>query len=426
MDGELRKGSIGFSTREVLYVGEMWYRNVYNDKKGRWFPLSKQVSAFRTPQQIIFGSGAVKQVGDIARRLGERVMVISGARSARASGALQTVADSLTEAGLTVTLFERVGNEPTVQLVNEAIQEARRRQCNVFVGLGGGSPIDTAKCVAGLFHSSAEVQDHFYDKEPLPEQCMPWIAIPTTAGAGAEVTPNAVLTDEEANIKKSVRSWQWLAQAAIVDPNLTITCSPKVTAYSGMDALTQAIESYTSVGATPLTEGISYEATLRIGRNIQRAVQHGDDAAARTEVAWGATMAGVALANARLGAVHGFAHPVGTSLQIPHGLACAVMLPWVIQYNTDVVANKYSLLAKGLGLASSDSSDVEGAQALLQFVMNLNEQFGIPANLRTLGLRREVISDIVKQTMPSGSLASNPKTMSEADVEQMLIRNLEQ
>lgn len=383
--------------------------------------MAPSSSIFRAPQEIHFGPGVVGTVGEVARRFAKRALVVTGAHSSKVSGALEAVRHSLAAAGVEVVVFDGVAHEPTLALVEEVRSFARSEGCQALIGLGGGSPVDVAKCGAGLFYSAEAVSAHFDGQVEMPDQALPWIAVPTTAGAGAEATPNAVVTDERTNVKKSLRSWEWLAKAAIVDPELTVACPERVTAYSGMDAFTQAVESYTSRNATPLTEGISFEAALQVAKGLPLAYDDGSDLEARTAVAWGATMAGVALANARLGAVHGFAHAVGTACNLPHGLVCAILLPWVIEYNLDVAAEKYARLARGLGVAeAADPADV-AAVAFLDHVRALNAKFEIPATLGEVGLEREMIDAIVAQTLPSGSLAANPKSVPKEDLEAILL-----
>lgn len=349
---------------------------------------------------------------------------MTGARSSKASGALEALNHSLAAAGMEAVLYDKVDREPTLRMVEEARALARSEGCQVILGLGGGSPVDVAKCAAGLFYSKEAVTAHFVGSAEIPDTALPWIAVPTTAGAGAEATPNAVVTDERTNVKKSLRSWGWLAKAALVDPALTLTCPKSVTAYSGMDAFTQAVEAYTSRYATPLTDGISYEAALQLARGLLKAYEGGDDLEARAAVAWGATMSGVALANARLGAVHGLAHAVGTACKLPHGLVCAILLPWVIEYNLDVAAAKYARLARGLGLAEEADGTEPAARVFLEYVRELNAKLGIPASLGEVGLERAMIPGIVDESLPSGSLAANPKQAPKEELEALLFAQL--
>lgn len=321
-------------------------------------------------------------------------------------------------------LFEGIPAEPDCEQVDAVRARLREARCQVVVGLGGGSVIDAAKAAAGLHASPFPTREHLVGGRPVPEEGLPWLALPTTAGAGAEATPNAVLTDRRARVKQSLRSWGWLAAAAVVDPELTVACPPPVTARSGMDAFTQAVESYTSRWATPLTEALSFEAALRIARALPAAWADGRDLAAREDMAWGATMAGMALANARLGAVHGLAHAVGMALELPHGEVCAILLPWVMECNLPVVAAKYARLARELGVASPESPDREAARALVDFVQGLQRRLGIRQRLGEAGLEPGMIPRIVEESLSSGSLAANPRALEAADLATILTRNL--
>lgn len=385
----------------------------------------QEQSVFRTVPEMHFGVGVVAQVGPIARRHSKRALLITGAGSAKASGALDQVMKSLEKSGVRGILFDKVDREPTVAKVQEAVDRARSEQCGIFIGLGGGSPIDVAKCAAGMFYSNHPVIAHFRGREDMVDQTLPWIGIPTTAGAGAEATSVAVLTDEETGIKLGIRSWGWLARAAIVDPGLTVTCPPTVTAYSGMDAFVQAVESYTSRWATPLTEGISLEAAVQIARGLPRAFDNGRDIEARSQVARGATMAGIALANSRLGAVHGLAHAVGTVCGLPHGKACAVLLPSIIEYNLSLAEHKYARIARQIGVAPPTRGEFEAARDLLDFVTDLNDHLQIPRTLGEVGLKKNVIHEIIRQALPSGSLAANPRTAGKADLQGILLSHLQ-
>lgn len=386
--------------------------------------MTERVAVFRTVREFHFGAEAAALAGAVVRGLGRRAAVIAGGRSARGSGALDTVEASLHEAGVAAAVFFTPAGEPTVAGVEEARAFAREHGADVIVGVGGGSALDTAKAAAGLFFSEHPVARHFSGQAPLPPRPLPWVGVPTTAGAGAEMTPNAVLTDEETNVKKSLRDWSWLAAAALVDPLLTRSCPPRVTAFSGMDAFVQAVESYTSRLATPLTEAVSLQAAAAVARGLLPAFRDGRDVEARTAVAWGASMAGMALANARLGAVHGFAHPVGTHLGLPHGLACAILLPAVVEYNMRAVGAKYARLAREIGAAAADASDEDAAAAFLEYVKKLNAALGIPARLGEAGLKPDMIDDIVAQTLPSGSLAANPVDVPEEDLRALLLQQL--
>lgn len=374
--------------------------------------------AFRAPATF-FGWGAVDKVAEIARGTGKRALLLH-ARSARPSGTVDRIAAGLRRAGVEFAAVAAPPGEPTDASVDAVRRLLHEHRCDVLIAVGGGSVLDLGKCAAGLYASAAPTHVHMTGEADPPPDALPWIAVPTTAGSGAEMTPNAVIIDVPTGIKKSLRSWGWLARAAVVDPELTLTVPPRVTAYTGMDALTQAIESFISRHATPLTEAVSLAAAAQIGPHLVRAFRDGTDRAARTALAWGSMMAGLALANARLGAVHGFAHPVGTRLGINHGLACAVLLPAVLEYNLPAAEEKYARLAAALGLVSGPVGTPEAARRLLAFVRDLNAQLGVPPTLAALGLTREMIPDIVRETLPSGSLAANPRPATAAELAAIL------
>lgn len=367
-----------------------------------------QYSTFRAPT-VIFGQGAVTQIGEIAASLGTKVLVVSGAQSASSTGTLTRIEEALAKSGVQAYVLPAATTEPTDRMVDALREAIAKEGCSAVVGVGGGSALDAAKAAAGLYYSEASTHLHMAGKAPIPKTGLPWIGVPTTAGSGAEVTPNAVLTDLTTGVKKSLRSWSWLATAAIVDPELTVTMPPAVTASSGMDALTQAIESFTSRGATPLTDSISLRAAEQVGRHLLRAYTHPNDLQAREAVAWGSMMAGIALANARLGAVHAFAHPVGTHCHLGHGSACAILLPSVMEFNTPVVGEKYAYLAEVLGLTPPGASSEQGSAALITFVRDLARKLGLAERLGDVGLRPDMIPSIIEQTLPSGSLAANPR-----------------
>lgn len=386
--------------------------------------MIQPVHSFRSPGTVVFGSGALARLGETAAALGPKVLVVTGSRSAASSGTLDRVRTYLEGAGLSVYVMPVVREEPTDAVVDELRAAIRSEGCTGVVAVGGGSSLDAGKAAAGLSYSEASTHEHMVGKAAIPSHGLPWIGVPTTAGSGAEMTPNAVLIDTVTGIKKSLRSWSWLAHAAIVDPDLTLTMPPQITAASGMDALTQAIESYTSTGATPLTEAISLEAAKRIAGHLLRAYTAPHDRKAREQVAWGSMMAGLALANARLGAVHGFAHPVGTYCGLAHGLACAILLPSVIRFNAPVAGEKYKELARALGLVTEGATAEEGTEALYGYVRDLNVKLGIPERLGDAGLTADMIPSIVAETLPSRSLAANPRTAGKADLTAILESHL--
>jgi alcohol dehydrogenase class IV len=288
---------------------------------------------FATAGRIVFGAGTLGQAAPAAAALhpGARVLVVTGRTGAQAGPLLR----QLTAHGLTAVRWP-VEAEPTVDLVRTGVQAARAGGCNLVIGLGGGSVLDAGKAVAALLANEGDPLDYLEvigRGRPLAAPSVPYIAIPTTAGTGSEVTRNAVLGSLEHKVKVSLRSPFMLPVLAIVDPELTYALPPEVTASTGLDALTQLVEPFVSNRANPLTDAICREGLRRAARSLRRACKHGDDAAAREDMALASLCGGLALANARLGAVHGFANPIGGLHPAPHGAVCARLLPVVMAVN---------------------------------------------------------------------------------------------
>jgi alcohol dehydrogenase class IV len=358
-------------------------------------------------------------LGKASASLGRKVMLICGS-SARRPGALDKALASLEQAGEEVLVRDTVSGEPTLALVAAEVEQARAWGAQVLVGLGGGSAIDVAKATAGLAPLQGEPREYFAGRG-LDGPALPWIGVPTTSGTGAEVTMNAVLIDEQACLKKSIRGEDWFARYAIVDPLLTLSAPPRVTAQSGADALVQAIEPFTSIAAMPVTDALCRDAIRLIGRSLLPAYQNGADLAARRDLAYGSLMAGMALTNARLGAVHGMAHPLGCRYQLPHGLICGLLLPYVMEYNLPVCAGRYAEVAALLGLEVAGLSESDAAWAAIGRVRRLMRDIGIPERLSQAGVERIDYEAVAHESM-SASLKHNARPLSEADVVELLKR----
>jgi alcohol dehydrogenase class IV len=273
----------------------------------------------------------------------------------------------------------------------------------VVIGLGGGSALDAAKAIAGLVHVP-DPTSVYQDGKEIPAGGLPLIAVPTTSGTGSEATKVAVLSNRARGVKIAIRADSMWPAAAVVDPELTLSCPPDVTAGSGMDALVQAIESYTSLYATPLTDALAFDAARRLIEWLPAAFANGQNLSAREQCAYASLMAGMALANARLGAVHGIAHPLGARYNLPHGAVCALLMPPVMRLNAGSVGGRYQRLSEAAGV------DV------IDFVEGLNERFGLRSILDGVAIAREDFPAIVAESLPSGSLKANPKKVTEEDV----------
>ncbi len=362
---------------------------------------------FRTVPAIHFGWGAIEELGPIVTQWGRRALLVTGRRALRQAGITERLLALLEAAGVDVVPFEQVEPEPEVTTCDAARRICRQESIEVVIGAGGGSAMDAAKVVAGLANELPDTQQYHGERTPSVPG-LPFVAVPTTSGTGAEVTPNGVISDRERGVKKSIRHPSFLARAAVVDPELTLPLPPGVTANCGLDALVQAVESYTSRYAWPLTEGISLRATQLIASHIHQAYTDGANREARTAMSAGSLLAGIALANARLGIVHGLAHSLGIRLGLPHGLICGVLFPHAVELNRDAAWEKYEALSALIG------TDVaELGRGLLQ-------EFGIPADFSDAGLRPEEFPAIAAEAMASGSTKANPKDVTEEDVQHIL------
>jgi len=375
------------------------------------------------PTEIITGRGCVSELGRASARFGERAMVVCGRSSARSSGLLERATQLLRAERLRVTIYDGVVGEAELPVVEEGIALARREGCQVFVGLGGGSAIDTAKAIAGMVSLPGSVWE-YHAGRPLEKPGAPLVAVPTTAGTGAEVTKNAVLIDPRRQVKRSIRDDGWFARVALVDPETTLSMPPQVTASTGADALCQAIESYTSIGASAVTDALAMRAIELIGRSLLRACVVGDDVSAREEMSLASLMAGMAMANARLGAVHGMAHPLGSHYRIPHGVVCGLLLPYTMAYNLPHAADKYAEVARLLGERIEDLDRETAARRGVERVRALLEEIGLPAHLSEFGVTEEGLEVIVEESLPSGSFKHNPRPLGAEDAHRILMAAL--
>jgi alcohol dehydrogenase class IV len=362
---------------------------------------------FRTPGKFIFGVGALASLGDEARRLAARALLVTGRRAMAEAGITRRCMAILAAAGVDARLFDQVEPEPDVTTVDRCRQAVREHRAEVVIGLGGGSAMDVAKVAAGLA-GEAEPTRAFHQGRKIARRGLPNIAVPSTSGTGSEMTDNGVLSDRERKVKTSIRDDSITPAVALVDPEVTVSSTPEVTATSGIDALVQAVESYLSRFATPLSEAISLRAAEEMARALPAVVTRGSDLELRTRAAWGSAMAGLGLTNARLGVIHGIAHPVGVRFNVPHGLVCGVLLPAALEFNRPAAPEKYAALARLFG---------EDPAA---YARRLLEACGLPARLTKYGLAADAFDAIADEALPTRSTKANPREVTKADVLAML------
>ena len=371
------------------------------------------------PTEVITGTGCLDQLGRVCRRYGERALLVCGTRAIKGSGILDRAIASLSGEAMAVKTYGEVSGEPTLEIVEQGAALARQEASEVIIGLGGGSAMDTAKAIAGLLPLPGRARD-YHQGRAIEKPGIPFVAIPTTAGTGAEVTKNAVLIDAERGIKSSIRHDSWFARAALVDPELTLSLPPALTASTGADALCQAIEPYVSIAAMPATDALAAEAIRLLGRSLVQAFRDGQDTQARADTLYGSMMAGMALANARLGGVHGMAHPLGCRYRIPHGTICGLLLPYVMKYNLAYATEKYAEVAAFLGADVQGMTPERAALESVSAVQRIFDAVNIPQKLAPFGVREEDFPGIIAESLPSGSLKHNPRPLGAEDVRAIL------
>jgi alcohol dehydrogenase class IV len=364
---------------------------------------------FVTAAKIVFGAGALKELGTLVAPLGKHVLLVTFKNPERASKAIEI----LKAQNIEVTVFPTDG-EPTIQMARDGVKLAIEAGCDVVIGFGGGSAMDTAKAIAALMTNPGDPLDYLEvigRGQPIKKPSLPFIAIPTTAGTGSEVTSNAVLASPEHQVKVSLRSPLMLARIALVDSTLTHSSPPEVTAQSGLDALTQVIEPYTSNKANPLTDAICKEAIQRAAGALQQAYEHPDDAAAREDMSFVSLSGGLALANAKLGAVHGFAGVFGGMYDAPHGGICARLLPFVMDMNVRALRQRqpeadylrrYEIVAQ---LLTGDQRAT--AEDGVKWVYRLTQTLNIPG-LASYGMSDNDLSTIIEKSAGASSMQGNP------------------
>ena len=362
---------------------------------------------FSTVKNIVFGAGALEKLGAIVPPE-VRVLVISG-QSARRNGVIDRLQALL--APRAVKVYDRVQPEPTIQQVDEVRSLARTWGAEAIVAVGGGSVLDVGKVTAAAAGTDLPTAEFFYNRAVLPAAGCFMAALPTTAGTGAEVTPNGVFTDCASNIKQSIRGGSILPTAALIDPLLTVDCPPAVTAASGLDALTQGIESYIARNSNHLTRALAMQGVKLIDRSIEKACNNGQDITARSDMSEGTVLGALAFAVSGLGAVHGLAHPLGARLHLPHGLICGVLLPVILRWNSVCCQARLDELAAFLGYERGDK--------LIERVEQLLEKFQIQRRLSAYGLQTSDFDYVIKNSR-SGSMRANCRDLSDADLLQIL------
>ncbi len=387
-----------------------------------------------TPRAIHFGAGAIEKIGALTSALGRKALLVTGNKWLSSSSWGKRLERLLS--GIEVRTVGCPAGEPSTRSLARVIAEAGPFAPEVIIAVGGGAVIDTAKALSALLRHGGPVERFLEGVEgsiPVPGPCIPWIAVPTTAGTGAEVTKNSVIRAEALAVKKSMRSPFLLATAVIVDPQLTVTLPLSVTGISGLDALTQLVEAYVTkkrnLFVRSLVEG-AFGPMLKALQGLPRAL---DDVELRTSASYGALVSGIALANAGLGAAHGFASGLGGLFEVPHGLICAVTLPYVLEANAEVIEKDIDRLTSdfreqatggldgGVGRSGTGSGRQSGVAWLSAQVCEILAAFGLPADLRGFHIPAERMREIAERSSGS-SMSGNPRDLGIDEREKILAK----
>lgn len=379
---------------------------------------------FATSTRIIFENGSFKKVPGLVNNFGNKVLIVSGKNKNRA----RQLSESLSEKNIQSEIFS-IHSEPTISDIETGAELARKTLCNVVAGIGGGSVVDSAKAIAALVPNQGELTDYLEiigKGRKLENAPLPFIAIPTTAGTGAEVTKNSVIKSIEQSVKVSLRSDLMYPRLAVIDPELTLTMSPEITATTGIDTLTHLLESFVSIQSNPFIDMLCREGMKRISASLEKAFIDGSNLESRENMALASMLGGMALANVKLGAVHGFAGPLGGMFNIPHGAVCACLLPAVMEINIETLKkqNKNSQLSKYTEtariLTGNQSATAEDGMIWIKKTV---KKLQIPS-LSDFQLSPEIFPELIEKAKNSSSMKGNPVVLDNQQLNEILIKSL--
>jgi alcohol dehydrogenase len=369
--------------------------------------------------RLIFGNGAVGELPAVLDRLdAAKALIVTdpGLVEAGVCGRIQGI---LEDADVAYETFDGVEADPSIRVVRDGLAMAQDVEPEALIGLGGGSSMDTAKVISVLMANDGDVLDYI-GTDRVPGPGLPKVTVPTTSGTGSEVSPIAVLSDEEEHLKKGMVSEHLYADVALVDPTLTLTLPPAVSAYTGVDALTHAIEAYTNKYAHPLIDTLALRAIRLIGGNLRRAVACGEDRRARYNMSMASLLGGMCLGSVNTGAVHALAYPLGGEYDVPHGVANSLLLPYVMRYNLISDLERFAEIAAALGENLDGLSLRDAADRAVDAVMQLCQDVGIVTQLKELDIPEDAIDEMAVAAMKVTRLLNiNPRHVTEEAARQI-------
>ncbi|MHB1004210.1 MAG: iron-containing alcohol dehydrogenase [Chloroflexota bacterium] len=377
---------------------------------------------FHAPPRIVFGPGTVKTVGDEAKALGAKKVLVVTDKGVAGAGILAKVLASLEAAGIECVVFDKVEPNPRLATVEEGHRLFMASGCNMAVSVGGGSSMDSAKAICILATNPGPILQ-YEGANKYPNHPLPTLAVPTTAGTGAEVTQTCVVTDTSRNYKVSIRGGTNVSRVAVLDPQLLTSLPPKVVASTGMDALSHAVESYLSTTSSPLTEALALEAIGVISHRLRDFVRQPSDESAAADMVYAAMTAGLAFANSRVTAVHAIAHALGGHFDVPHGVGCAMLLAPVMEFCLPTSAAKLTRVAVAMGEDVAGLPEEEAGKRAVAAVRALGRDIGIPERLRDLGVTADKLDVLAHDADISGIHLTTPRKVT-LDDERKLIEGV--
>jgi alcohol dehydrogenase len=373
------------------------------------------ISNFISPTEVILGTGSIEKIKDIIKDHSYKNAMIITDKGLIKAGIHNFLIKELEEINCQFAIFDEVEPNPTDVVIEKGFEFFKQITPDVLIAIGGGSSIDTAKAVGILAVNGGEIID-YKGIDKVTQPILPLIAIPTTAGTASEVTTVTVITDTKKVLKYSVGGRNVSARWAIVDPELTLTLPPDITAATGVDALTHAIEAYTSKLSFSVTDGLATQAIKMIGENLRTAVYQGNNLVARTKMLEASLIAGFAFNNAKLGICHALCNPLGAHFNVAHGVANAILLPHATRFNLPAQAHKYRHVAQLLGEAVEGCSPMEGAEKAVVAIERLIKDVNIPSKLSEVNVSKDMVKKMAEDCIENPLVSINPRTASFADI----------
>jgi 1,3-propanediol dehydrogenase/alcohol dehydrogenase len=369
---------------------------------------------FQMPPKVVYGQGALEKVGDITKLYGKKALLVTGKHSAKANGVLDRTIHCLERAGVEWNWFNGADPDPTMGNVEAGVAAGMKETADVVVALGGGSAIDTGKAIAVMMNNPGKISDYEFNEIPGP--CLPVIAVPTTAGTGSEATKGAVITDEERMVKMGINSEKILPKAAILDPELTLSLPDHITAATGMDALTHAVETYIAQVATPMSKPYSLLSIRLLYENFEKVMTHGQDIEVRENMLIGQFYAGCAIANSATALVHAMSRPLGVYFHIPHGLANAILLTRVMRFNAETSFRPFYEMAPMFGIKAEGRDEKQTAELCIQAIEDIFNMTGLPKRLSQVGAKKEMLPKLAHDAAVNRSNKINIRVAEERQI----------